>query len=139
MSDSPKAPVTLLNSVSAPNRERLEQIHSRCLALGAAADKDLGREAAAELAGFVYELIQMPIARKAIAEIPANPLCVAEDALGTLHSAHAMMELVEALDCNEGTSQLEMPETGRGSVARLRTLVQDSIKYAADLYEVAHV
>jgi hypothetical protein len=60
MSDSPKAPVTLLNSVSAANAKRLEAIHSRCLALGAA-PKDLGLEAAAELTGFVYELIQMPI------------------------------------------------------------------------------
>jgi hypothetical protein len=96
-------------------------------------------EAAAELTGFIYELIKMPIAHKSIAEVPANPLCRADDALGTLYGAHAMMELIEALDCNEGTSQFEMPETGRGSVARLRTLVQDSIKYAADLYEVAHV
>jgi hypothetical protein len=73
MPDSPKAPVTLLNSVSAPNRERLEQIHSRCLALGAAADKDLGREAAAELTGFIYEIIQMPLARKAIADTNKAP------------------------------------------------------------------
>jgi hypothetical protein len=44
-----------------------------------------------------------------------------------------MMELINALDCNEGTSQFEMPASGVSAVARLREMVQDSIRYAADL------
>ncbi len=66
MSDSTQAPVTLLNSVSAANAERLEAINARIMALGAA--QDLGGDAARELTGFVYELIKMPITPKAIAE-----------------------------------------------------------------------
>lgn len=67
--------------------------------------------------------------------IPANPLCCADDALGTIYNAHNIMELIDALDCNEGTSEFEMPNSGRSSIALLRTLVLDSMQYAADLGE----
>ena len=69
----------------------------------------------------------------ALVAIPANPLCIEDDALDTLYTAHAMMELIDALDCNEGTSEFEMPKSGSGSVASLRKLVLDSMQYAADL------
>jgi hypothetical protein len=64
--------------------------------------------------------------------IPPNPMCLAGDALGTMESAHSMMELINALDCNEGTSEFEIPVSGASSVARLREMVEDSIRYAAE-------
>jgi hypothetical protein len=65
--------------------------------------------------------------------IPTNPLCYADDARGTLENAHTMMELINALDCNEGTSEFEMPVSGPATLGLLRKMVQDSIRYAADL------
>jgi hypothetical protein len=65
--------------------------------------------------------------------IPTNPMCHAGNALCTLENAHSMMELINALDCNEGTSQFEMPASGISTLALLRKMVQDSIRYAADV------
>jgi hypothetical protein len=65
--------------------------------------------------------------------IPTNPMCHAGDTFATLENAHIMMELINALDCNEGTSQFEMPVSGISSLGLLRKMVQDSIRYAADV------
>jgi hypothetical protein len=64
--------------------------------------------------------------------IPANPMCV-DDPFVTLNSAHALMELVIALDCDGGASQFEMPASIDVTLSHLRELVRDSIKYAEEL------
>lgn len=52
--------------MSKANSERLEAIHARCLALGGA--ENLGVNATREMAGCIYEILQMPITQKAIAD-----------------------------------------------------------------------
>jgi hypothetical protein len=64
--------------------------------------------------------------------IPPNRLC-ATDRTVTLENAHSVMELVNALHCNEGTSRFEMPVSGISTLALLRKMVQDSIRYATDV------
>ena len=65
--------------------------------------------------------------------IPANPLCHADAPIVTLNSAHAMMELIVALNCDDGASQFEMPESINVTLAHMRELVRDSIKYAEEV------
>jgi hypothetical protein len=69
-------------------------------------------------------------------QLPPNRLCCADDPEVTLDSANRMMELINALDCNEGTSEFEMPESGASSLARLREMVQDALQHAADVRHV---
>jgi hypothetical protein len=49
--------------------------------------------------------------QKSAVAIPANPMCHADAPDVTLNSAHAMMELIIALNCDDGASEFEMPES----------------------------
>jgi Lar family restriction alleviation protein len=65
---------------------------------------------------------------------PPNPMCFADAPDVTLNSAHAMMELICALDCNFGTSQFDPPESIDITLAHMREMVRDAIKFAEEVF-----
>jgi hypothetical protein len=65
MFDSTKVAATLLDCVSAADAERLEGIHGRLLSLSGAQNVNATTR---ELAGFIYEILRMPIYHKTIAD-----------------------------------------------------------------------
>jgi hypothetical protein len=66
--------------------------------------------------------------------VPQNPMCLANHPDETLNSAHAMMELICALDRNFGTSEFEMPDSIAVTLDHMRVLVRDSIKFAEEAF-----
>ena len=65
MFDSTKAAATLPDCVSAADAERLEGIHGRLLSLSGTENMNATTR---ELAGFIYEILRMPIYHKTIAD-----------------------------------------------------------------------
>jgi hypothetical protein len=68
--------------------------------------------------------------------VPVNRFCDVGDAFTTLQSANMVLELITALDRDGGASEFEMPVSGPATIAYLRDMIQDSIKYASELVDM---
>jgi hypothetical protein len=70
-------------------------------------------------------------------KIPANRLCMTGDSFDTLQNADQLMVLLAAIDnAHVNGSEFEMPDVGPYVMFTLREMVQDAVRYAAEVNDL---